>query len=58
MLDKVALQHVYLQSFSVFFALMITTPPLLHTHLPPPHGVSDSPDQTAHQHTLGTKLVA
>jgi hypothetical protein len=33
-------------------------PPLLHTHLSPPHEVCDIPDQAAHYHTLGTKLRA
>jgi hypothetical protein len=38
--------------------LLVTIPPLLHTHLSPPHEVSDSPDQAAHYHTAGTKLGA
>jgi hypothetical protein len=33
-------------------------PPLLHTHLSPPHAVCDSSDQTAHYHALGPKLRA
>jgi hypothetical protein len=46
--------------FSEFisFPLLIIIPPLLHTHLSPPHEVRDSPDQTAHYHTLGPKLGA
>jgi hypothetical protein len=38
--------------------LLITIPPLVHTYLSPPHEVHDSPDQAAHYHTLGPKLVA
>jgi hypothetical protein len=37
---------------------LITTPPLFHNHLSPPHEVRDSPDQAAHYHTLGPKLGA
>jgi hypothetical protein len=33
-------------------------PPLLRTHLSPPHEVCDSPDQATHYHTVGTKLGA
>jgi hypothetical protein len=47
----------FLPSSSVF-PLLIIIPPLLHTHLSPPHEVCDSPDQEAHYHTLGTKLGA
>jgi hypothetical protein len=43
-------------SFSVFPASMI--PPLLHTHLSPPHEVCNRSDQAAHYHTLGPKLGA
>jgi hypothetical protein len=32
------------------FLLLITTPPLLHTHLPPPPEACDSPEQAAHYH--------
>jgi hypothetical protein len=44
--------------FSEFlhFPLFITIPPLLHTHLSPPHEVCDSPEKAAHCHTQGTKL--
>jgi hypothetical protein len=46
--------------FSKFFSfpLLIIIPPLLHTRLPPPHEVCNSPDQGAHYHTLGPKLGA
>jgi hypothetical protein len=40
------------------FPPLITIPPLLHTHLSPPHAVCDSPDQAEHYHTLGPKLRA
>jgi hypothetical protein len=52
----VALEHVFLLVLS--FPLLITIPPLLYTHLSPPHEVCDSPDQAAHYHTLGAKLGA
>jgi hypothetical protein len=40
------------------FSPVNINPPLLHTHLSPPHQVCDSPDQAAHYHTLSTKLGA
>jgi hypothetical protein len=33
-------------------------PPLLHTHLSPPHELCNSPDQAAHYHTAGPTLGA
>jgi hypothetical protein len=42
----------------LWFPPLIIIPPLLHTHLSPPHEMCDSPDQAAHYHTLGTKLGA
>jgi hypothetical protein len=57
MLDEVALQQGFLR-FVSGSPLIITIPPLLHTHLSQPHEVCDSPDQAAHYHTLGTKLAA
>jgi hypothetical protein len=46
--------------FSEFFSFppLIIIPPLLHTHLSPPHAVCDSPDQATHYHTLGPMLGA
>jgi hypothetical protein len=40
------------------FPLSNIIPPLLHTHLSPPHEMCDSPDQVAHNHKLGPKLGA
>jgi hypothetical protein len=40
------------------FPLLIITPPLLHTHQPPPHEMCGNPDQAAHCHTLSPKLGA
>jgi hypothetical protein len=40
------------------FPPLIIIPPLLHTHLSPPHEVCDSPDQAEHYHTLDPKLGA
>jgi hypothetical protein len=48
---------VFSPSSSVFTRQYIS-PPLLHTHLLPPHEVCDSPDQAAQYHTLGPKLGA
>jgi hypothetical protein len=56
MMDEVALELFFSQFFC--FPPLITILPLLHTHLPPPHEVCDSPDQAAQYHTLGTKLGA
>jgi hypothetical protein len=55
-LDEVALQQVFLRV--LLFPPLIIIPPLLHTHLSPPHEVCDSPVQAANYHTLGTKLGA
>jgi hypothetical protein len=35
------------------FSLLITIPPLLHTHISPPPEVRDDPNQAAHYHILG-----
>jgi hypothetical protein len=43
---------------SSVFACQYFIPPLLHTHLSPPHVICDSPDQAAHYHTLGSKSWA
>jgi hypothetical protein len=40
------------------FPLLINISPLLHTHLSPSYDMSDSPDQAAQYHALGTKLGA
>jgi hypothetical protein len=40
------------------FSPVSIIPPLLHTHLSPPHEVCDSSDQAAHYHALGPKLGA
>jgi hypothetical protein len=55
LVDEVALDDIF-----EFFGLLplITIPPLLHTHLSPPHEVCDSPDQAAHYQTLGPKSGA
>jgi hypothetical protein len=46
--------------FSYFFSfpLLITIPPLPHTHLSLSHEVCNSPDQAAHYHTCDPKLGA
>jgi hypothetical protein len=54
--DEVTLEQVFLRV--LWFPLIIIIPPLLHTHLSPPHEVCDSPDQAAHYHTLSPKLGA
>jgi hypothetical protein len=54
--DEVALEQAFLEFFG--FPLLITIPPLLYTHLSPPHEVCCSPDQAAHYHTLDPKLCA
>jgi hypothetical protein len=56
MLNEVALEQVSLRVLQ--FPPLIIIPPLLHTHLSPPHAVCDSPDQAAYHHTLGAKLGA
>jgi hypothetical protein len=43
---------------SFVFPPLIVIPPLLHTHLSPPHGVCDSHDRAAHYHTIGPELGA
>jgi hypothetical protein len=53
--DKVALGR-FSPSTSVSPANII--PPLLHSHLSPPHEVCDCSDQAAHYHNLGPKLGA
>jgi hypothetical protein len=49
LVDKVALGQVFFQLLRFSPASII--PPLLHSHLSPPHEVCDSPDQAAHYHT-------
>jgi hypothetical protein len=53
--DKVALGR-FSPSTSVSPANII--PPLLHSHLSPPHEVCDCSDQAAHYHNLGPQLGA
>jgi hypothetical protein len=40
---------------SSIFPCQYIIPPLLHTHLSPPHEMCDTPDHAAH-HTVGPKL--
>jgi hypothetical protein len=54
--DKVALGHFFIRFLR--FSPVSIIPPLLHTHLSPPHVVCDSCDQAPHYHTLGPKLGA
>jgi hypothetical protein len=56
MVDKVALGQAFLRDLR--FSPVNIIPPLLHTHLSPPHQVCDSPDQAARYHTLGAMLGA
>jgi hypothetical protein len=53
-------QHclLYRQIIITGFSPVNIIPPLLHTHLSPPHEVCDSPDQASHYHTLGPKVRA
>jgi hypothetical protein len=52
--EKVTLGQVFSLSYLVSRCQYII-PPLLHTHLSPPHEVCDSSGQAAHYHTVGTK---
>jgi hypothetical protein len=45
-------------AFEQIFLLLIVIPPLLRTHLSPPHEVCDSCDQASLYHTLGPTLGA
>jgi hypothetical protein len=54
--DKVALAQVFLRVLQFCPASII--PPLLHTHMSPPHEVCDSSDQAAYYHHVGPKLGA
>jgi hypothetical protein len=54
--DKAAVGQVFLRVLRFSHANII--PPLLHTHLSPPHEVCDSSDQAAHCHHLRPKLGA
>jgi hypothetical protein len=55
MVDKVELGRLFSDFFG--FLQLVITPPLLHTHLSPPHEVCDSSDQAPHYHNLGPKKV-
>jgi hypothetical protein len=54
--DGVPLELIFSRSLRPYHPIII--PALLHTHLPRPHDVCDSPDQATHYRTLGTKLGA
>jgi hypothetical protein len=54
--DKVVLWQVFLRVLR--FSPTNIIPPFLNIHLSPPHEVCDSPDQEAHDHHLGPKLMA
>jgi hypothetical protein len=54
--DKVELAQVFLRVLR--FSPVSIIPPLLHTHLSPPHEVCQSPDQAEYCHTLDPKLGA
>lgn len=56
MVHEVALEQVFSRFFD--FPLQIIIPPLLHSHLSPPHEVDVSPEQAACYYTLGPKLGA
>jgi hypothetical protein len=54
--DRVALGQVFL--WVLWVALVGIIQPLYHNHQSLPHEVCNSPDQSAHYHTLGPKLGA
>jgi hypothetical protein len=54
--DEVALEQAFSELFG--FPLLVIIPPLLHTHLSPPHEMYDSPDQDVHYHILCLQLRA
>jgi hypothetical protein len=54
--DKVAMGQVSLRVLR--FSPVHISPPLLHTHLSPPHEMCHSPDQAVLYHALGPKLGA